>query len=333
MQVKVHLNKLILKQTFTISHGSYNDRDQMIVELSAKNFSGFGETVAIDYYKVNIENLIATCATIRPYVELLGTSLTPEEFYKELLVFLPNNPFLRAAFDSAFYQLKAKIAGVSLREYLQISEMREVESCITIGITDSMESINSMLKQEWPFFKIKVNADVDREELMKIISESGRSFGVDANGSLTLQEAQKMIELVSKYGGIYVEQLMPKETRSELHNLILPKNLPHLADESVTDLQTAKELCEFYDGFVLKLTKSGGITPVLEMIKLAKSQNKKLLAGCMTESSIGINNMLALLPLFDFADLDGAYLINNDKNVTAFAKHSKRILQENGKFV
>ncbi|MDA9773911.1 hypothetical protein N9B82_03050 [Saprospiraceae bacterium] len=333
MQVKVHLNKLILKQTFTISHGSYNDRDQMIVELSAKNFSGFGETVAIDYYKVNIENLMATGATIKPTIESLDTSLSPKEFYKELLRVLPKNPFLRAAFDCAFYQLKAKIADISLREYLGISEIREVESCITIGITDSKESINAKLKQEWPFFKIKVNADEDREGLMKIISDSGRSFGVDANGSLSLRQAQKMIDLVAKYDGTYVEQLMHKESRSELHKLILPKTLPHLADESVTDLQTAKELCAFYDGFVLKLTKSGGITPVMEIIKLAKSKNKKLLAGCMTESSIGINNMLALLPLFDFADLDGAYLINNDKTVTSFADQTKRILQENGKFV
>jgi len=82
----------------------------------------------------------------------------------------------------------------------------------------------------------------------------------------------------------------------------------------------------------LKLTKCGGITPVLELIQFAKSEGKKLLAGCMTESSVGINHMLALAPLFDYADLDGAFLISNDEEVAHTHQTNLRILSEDGLF-
>ena len=36
------------------------------------------------------------------------------------------------------------------------------------------------------------------------------------------------------------------------------------------------------------------------------------MVGCMTESSVGISAIAQLLPLLDYADLDGAMLIAND---------------------
>jgi L-alanine-DL-glutamate epimerase-like enolase superfamily enzyme len=36
------------------------------------------------------------------------------------------------------------------------------------------------------------------------------------------------------------------------------------------------------------------------------------MAGCMTESSIGISALAQLLPLLDYADMDGILLIKDD---------------------
>ncbi len=38
----------------------------------------------------------------------------------------------------------------------------------------------------------------------------------------------------------------------------------------------------------------------------------KVMVGCMTESSIGISASAQLLPLLDYADLDGAVLLAKD---------------------
>jgi len=328
MIVKVHLNKLLLKQKFTISHGSYSHRDQLLIELRENNLSGFGETIAIDYYDINIETLEKEARRIIPEVNAFDISKGHQEFYEFLLQRLPTNAFLRAAFDCAYIDLKSKLDNKSIRQYLQIPENPEIASSITIGLSDTVESIDKMINEPWPFYKIKVNTEDFREEVMQKVHKSGKQFGIDANGSLSISEAEKMLMAVDKYKGIYVEQLTAKDQDIRLRN----GKIPHLADEAITDLNSANELLTIYDGFVLKLTKCGGITPILKIIKLAKNHNKKLLAGCMTESSIGINHMIQLLPYFDYADLDGAYLISNDNDVRDLDVLKKRLLQSDGFF-
>lgn len=333
MLVKVHLNKLFLKQKFTISHGSYDYRDQLIVELSEKGQAGYGETVAIDYYGYKIEELEKEASIVSVEIEKMSTSISRNSFYNVLKKLLPTNPFLRAAFDTAFIDLQSKLSKKSVRNFINILSIDEVESSVTIGLSDSIKSVENKIEQGWPFFKIKIDKEESREEIMKMIYLAERSFGVDANGGLGLGQAQKAIELVHKYSGVYVEQLVNKQWTTEIEKLKFPQGVLHFADESITDLASAKRISKYYDGFVLKLTKCGGFTPTIQIIEYAKKQDKRLLAGCMTESSVGINHMLAILPMFDFADLDGAYLISNDDQFFNLGERSRRQLQSNGRFI
>jgi L-alanine-DL-glutamate epimerase-like enolase superfamily enzyme len=54
------------------------------------------------------------------------------------------------------------------------------------------------------------------------------------------------------------------------------------------------------------------------MIAEARQLNLQVMAGCMTESSVGISAIAQLLPELDYADLDGAMLLAHDpaKGVT-----------------
>jgi len=204
-------------------------------------------------------------------------------------------------------------------------------SLFTIGLGDSPELINQRLTEAWPIYKVKIDAN-DRSDLFERIRRCGRNFGVDANGALDQDQAQRVIDSLQLNSALYGEQLVDKYKPKEAGLLQKQETLYQLADESITSLEEAKSISSYYDGFVLKLTKCGGITPVLEIIEFAKSEGKKLLAGCMTESSFGINHMLALLPLFDFADLDGAFLISNDEEIRSIDGNKKRILHTDGKF-
>ncbi len=67
-----------------------------------------------------------------------------------------------------------------------------------------------------------------------------------------------------------------------------------------------------FDAINIKLVKCGGLTPARRMIARAKQNGLKVMVGCMTESSIGIAAGAHLLPLLDFADLDGALLLAKD---------------------
>jgi len=48
------------------------------------------------------------------------------------------------------------------------------------------------------------------------------------------------------------------------------------------------------------------------MIRRAKEIGLKTMVGCMTESSVSISAAAQLLPLLDYADMDGALLLARD---------------------
>src|SRR5690625_1919603 len=85
-------------------------------------------------------------------------------------------------------------------------------------------------------------------------------------------------------------------------------------------------MSEFYDGINIKLQKCGGITPALQMIRKAQALNLKLMAGCMTESSIEIGAIAHLASFFDFLDLEGEYLIENDFGYMKFVEEGEIVV-------
>jgi L-alanine-DL-glutamate epimerase-like enolase superfamily enzyme len=48
------------------------------------------------------------------------------------------------------------------------------------------------------------------------------------------------------------------------------------------------------------------------MLRHARKTGLQTMVGCMIESSIGISAAAHLLPLLDYADLDGATLLSDD---------------------
>jgi L-alanine-DL-glutamate epimerase-like enolase superfamily enzyme len=48
------------------------------------------------------------------------------------------------------------------------------------------------------------------------------------------------------------------------------------------------------------------------MIARGRELGLKIMAGCMTESTVGISAIAQLLPLLDHVDMDGALLIAHD---------------------
>ena len=88
--------------------------------------------------------------------------------------------------------------------------------------------------------------------------------------------------------------------------------LPVIADESCKTLTDVQICAKKFHGINIKLMKCGGITPALKMIEKGRELELQVMAGCMTESSIGISNLVQLAPLLDAIDADGAMLLKND---------------------
>jgi L-alanine-DL-glutamate epimerase-like enolase superfamily enzyme len=108
----------------------------------------------------------------------------------------------------------------------------------------------------------------------------------------------------------FIEQPLPVGALpSDKRKLYARSALPIIADE---DCQIASDVqgCHGkYHGVNIKICKCGGLSPALKMLRDARRLGMKTMVGCMVESSIGISGAAQLLPLLDFADLDGANLL------------------------
>ena len=67
-----------------------------------------------------------------------------------------------------------------------------------------------------------------------------------------------------------------------------------------------------YHGINVKICKCGGLSPAFNMLRQARELGMKTMVGCMIESSVGISGAAQLLPLLDYADLDGAVLLRDE---------------------
>jgi L-alanine-DL-glutamate epimerase-like enolase superfamily enzyme len=88
--------------------------------------------------------------------------------------------------------------------------------------------------------------------------------------------------------------------------------LPVIADESCQQEADVERCALHFNGINIKLSKCGGLTPALRMIRKARSLGLKVMVGCMTESSVGISAIAQLLPQLDYVDMDGAMLLKKD---------------------
>jgi L-alanine-DL-glutamate epimerase-like enolase superfamily enzyme len=127
-----------------------------------------------------------------------------------------------------------------------------------------------------------------------------------------VDEAKKKIAWLNTIKPIYLEQPMPAAMDSEMAKLKGLATFPILGDESVLHASDLPSKAGLFDGVVLKLAKSGGITRVYEMTAVAHALGLKLMLGCMIESSLGIAGGVAVGPLFDWLDIDGNLLLAGD---------------------
>ena len=96
-----------------------------------------------------------------------------------------------------------------------------------------------------------------------------------------------------------------------------------MADEDCQDETNLEQLKPHYKSINIKLVKCGGLTPAMQLISEAKKLDFKIMIGCMTESSCALMAAAQIAPLCDWADLDGAWLIQNNPFQTPLLQQGK----------
>jgi L-Ala-D/L-Glu epimerase len=311
MKLKIHAFNLQLRHTFRIAHTSRDTQPTLIVELQDGPHRGFGEAAATSYYGVSIEGMAEKLESLREVIESHALS-TPEHFWATMAPHLKGHSFAQCALDMAAHDLWGKQQGKPLYKLWNLQADKLPLSNYTIGIDTIDNMLAKMQATPWPVYKIKLGTEEDVAIIKALRQHSNAIFRVDANGAWTAGEAIQNSRLLKPLGVEFIEQPLQASSLNEMKEVLRHTALPVIADESCLteeDIDTCKG---HFNGINIKLTKCGGLTPALRMIAKAREQNMLVMAGCMTESSIGISAIAQLLPLLDFADLDGALLLKED---------------------
>ncbi len=323
MKLTWQIVKFQLKETFAIAYGSYSCREALLITLESHGNKGYGECTAIDYYQINLQEFTIQLTQVASVIEH-HSIVTPFLFYDFLLT-LDLPPFLRSALDCAYWDLFGKLEKRSFIELNSISCSMLPNSSITISIAPVAKQIKKIEQSAWSSFKVKCHQfDINAiQELLHI----PYTIALDSNGSFNENDCVQLQENEKVNKFLYLEQPMKKGKDSYSH--LNPKgNANWMADEDCQNSSNLSELVSHYNSINIKLVKCGGLTPALDMITKARQYGFKVMIGCMTESSIGISAGAVLAPLCDYADLDGANLIQNDIAIGSQIDHGRIQLSE-----
>ena len=327
MTLEFRPHNLTLKHTWTISSGSVHSGTNLaavvLVRLKDKSITGLGEAPTSRRYAHSV-------ASIQEFLRLVDAHrLSFEDIpgsmdYLEKLA--PGHYSAKCALNVALVDGAARQAGQPVYDFLGLgfTENKHL-TCYSIGI-DTPEKIRCKVTEAapYPILKLKVGAPGDKENLAALRQAAPkRILRVDANEAWkTKEEALRQLEWLALDPHIeFIEQPMPASTPWQ--DLIWLKNrspLPMFGDESCQNARDVNNCAQCYDGVVVKLIKTGGITGAYETPQAARQAGLKTMIGCMIETSILITAGAHLAELTDHLDIDGNLLISDDPFAGATAE-------------
>ena len=288
-------------------------QDALVVELEQDGIVGLGEVTANTYYGHSLGSIERSIESVRPWIES-ATIDSPATFWQTLNQEIGGDYFALCALDLAAQDWFAQAAGKKCFEVWGLEASQVCESSYTIAI-DSIETMVEKLNAMpgWSVYKIKLGTQNDLEIVRELRDHTDARFRVDANCGWSVDEAIEKSEILARLGVEFIEQPMKADaSEGDKRKLFERSALPLIADENCLVESDVDACHEFFHGINVKLCKCGGLTPAVRMLQNARKLGMKTMVGCMIESSIGISANAQLLPLLDFADLDGAILLGSD---------------------
>ncbi|MFT6368991.1 MAG: L-alanine-DL-glutamate epimerase-like enolase superfamily enzyme [Maribacter sp.] len=310
--MKISLKKYVLplKHTFSISRESHDFQNSLIIGLTLNGQTGYGEATSNPYYKITVESMMAEIETNQSFLEHYNFS-TPEVFHA-FLVSKGLSNFAICALDLAAHDLYGKLNNKPLYEIWDTNTLHYPITNYTIGIASIEKMVEKMQETPWPIYKVKLGTDDDVAIVRELRKHTNAVFRIDANCAWTAAETIKNALLLKDLGVEFLEQPLKADDWEGMEKVMHQSVLPVIADESCI-VETDVEKCALhFNGINIKLTKCGGLTPALRMIKKGKKLGLKVMMGCMTESTVGISAIAQLLPQLDYVDMDGAMLLKED---------------------
>jgi L-Ala-D/L-Glu epimerase len=225
---------------------------------------------------------------------------------------LGHNGAAKCALDIALHDLLGRRLGLPVHQLLGLSADIPPTD-FTIGIDEpELVAQRAIRAAHFPALKIKLGGPRDLDTLAAVRAVYGGPIRVDANTGWSLEEAQRLLPDLVRFGVELIEQPFPARRLDQLAALQAVSPLPIVADESAVTIADLEGLVGVVAGVNVKLAKCGGVGPAARMLARAHELGFRTFLGCMEETSVGIAASAAVASLADWVDLDGNLLLAAD---------------------
>jgi L-alanine-DL-glutamate epimerase-like enolase superfamily enzyme len=310
LQLSTYPFELAFEYPFVTAKGIKTHQPTLVVSLGLGPLRGYGEAPAIHYYGVTVDQMIGVLESKRQVIERYAL-IDPHRFWHFLEHLLPGNNFLIAALDMAGWDLFAQMRRAPLGNLLGITGTAPATD-YTLGIGTAEEMIMKMKAHPAPVYKIKIAGPDDLDLIAALRRHTDVPFRADANEGLNFEDTIRLLPELQRLGVTLLEQPLPRNESEAMRELKRLSPIPLFADESCVVESDVAGCAENFHGINIKLTKCGGITPAMRMVKQARELGLKLMFGSMNECSIGTAALAHLAPLADELDADGPLLLRED---------------------
>ncbi|HEY0307549.1 MAG TPA: o-succinylbenzoate synthase [Acidobacteriaceae bacterium] len=281
-------------EPFRISSGEVSRKDAIIIRVGDGDESGWGESSAMPgaFYSGETPD---TCE--RELVESILPRLVGRTYLTMLaleteLDSWPSSRFVRVAIETAAWEMLARRAGVSLREFFGIAE-RPVVSGLAVGLYDSDEELHDALERYRVRDYSRVKIKIKRGHDVRLVRAVRDWYGdiplfVDANADYSLSDL-KIFQEMDDYGLMMFEQPFGKDDFEGSAELQRSVATPVCFDESVETAKDAirageMDACRIVN---IKLQRVGGYLEALRIAENCVQRDIAMWLGTMPELGIG----------------------------------------------
>jgi len=329
LKLTIHTYILKTRKVFTTSHGSADHRRCLIVELEHEGCKGYGEATEILYYGKNLEAMVRLVQGNKEWIESLPMA-DPLDRYLEFFSRFSEDRFVLCALDVAYHDLYGKLKGQSLTRMWGLDRSHNPLSSLTVAIDETEKMLEHIDQNPWPVYKVKLGTPQDMEIMQAIRRHTDHPLRVDVNEGWSAAQTIAYSSTLRDLEVEFIEQPIPAREHDSMAEVFRKSALPLFADESCHIPEDVPRCLQHFHGINIKLMKCGGLSPALEMIRLARTLGLKIMIGCMTETSVGISALGQILPLVDYADMDGALLISNDPAAGVHLEDGRAVYPDEG---
>lgn len=296
-----------LKKKFVVSKGSAEKKTNLLTILNNRYT---GEASGSVHYGPDLDVI---SKDIKKGMELINEFKEISFKSLEQISAFNINPVSRSALLSMILNY---LSGETRRypwEILSIGAPVGVKSSITISLGEASKMIMDIYDSEFPIVKLKLGGEEDLKVIEALKDMTDIEVRVDANGAWSCEKAEEMIFHLANNGVYIIEQPTDVQHIKDWPALKGKfEQVELILDEGLNNLEDYHLYADYVGGVNIKMEKCGGIINAIKIARAARNEKKKVMLGCMVESSVGIAQSLYMSSMADYWDLDGPLLIEDD---------------------